>query len=394
MFCPHCGQPHADNASYCGHCGHAIHAVQTNKTVPPSHLYLVKNQVPPLPAKMTMAPSGESQRLVKTHQKESVTNITSSQATAMSGSMSLQSFTDIIHYLSVANPLRIRKGHFTRLTWFILANAAIAISVSIISGGELVQMVPYLIALSSIFPFFMLLMSRSLAISSHHIALIDHTIEDPMAKNLYATVTQLATRAGLKKTPQVGIYDSADMNAFATGFSRHHALVAFSTGLLQSLEDKSIAAVAAHEISHIANGDMVTMALVQSVVNTIINLITIPLKLVNLIAIFDRNIGAAAMWLVFIFRWVLTVILIFFGSLVLHAFSRHREFKADALAARLLDKEAMIIALEELSHDTVRTPKSQTAYASFKINSTSRLWDIFSTHPSIGRRIKALQKLK
>lgn len=303
------------------------------------------------------------------------------------------SFSDIVRFLETASPLHVRKGGLTRLTWFVLANAAIVLSVSIISGGTLVGAMPYLIAISSLFPFLALLFSRWLAMRSHRIALIDEATDDEAAKALRTTVKQLALRAGLKKVPQVGIYESPDMNAFATGFSRNSALVAFSSGLVQTLDDKSIAAVAAHEISHIANGDMVTLALVQSVVNTIVNLITIPLRFINIVAVFDQNIGDAVKWMFTIFRWVLTILLLFFGSLVVRAFSRHREFKADALAARLLDKEAMIGALEALSHDTIHAPRLQRAYSSLKIHSPSRLWDIFSTHPSVERRIKALQKL-
>ncbi len=361
MYCSQCGQPHEDDANFCGHCGQAISTIPIQEPEPVRKLYVVKNS------------------RIKDLQIAPV-------------STSWQSFSEITQYLGSMNPLRVRKGHFTRLSWFILANVAIAVSVSIMSGGQLVQMVPYLILVSSIFPFFVLLFSRWLAIRSHHITLIDPTVDQPMVKDLYETVKQLAARAGLKKTPQVGIYESADMNAFATGFSRHHALVAFSSALVESMDDKSIAAVAAHEISHIANGDMITLTLVQSVVNTIINLITIPLKFVNIVAIFDKNVGTFVKVVVTLFRLILTAILIFLGSLVLKAFSRHREFKADALAAKLLDKGAMITALEQLSHDIIRAPKTQTPYASFKIHSPSRVWDIFSTHPSIERRIKALQK--
>ena len=362
MYCTICGQKNPDDAKFCVHCGQAISTITISKPEPERKLYVVKN-------------SQRNNQQVATDPK------------------SWQSFSAISHYLGTTSPLRVRKGHFTRLTWFMMANIAIAISVSIMSDGQLVQAVPYLILLSSIVPFFVLLFSRWLAIRSHHITRIDDTVDQPMVKDLYETVKQLAAKAGLKKTPQVGIYESADMNAFATGFSRNHALVAFSSALIESMDEKSIAAVAAHEISHIANGDMITLTLVQSVVNTIINLITIPLKFVNIVAIFDENVGALVCVVVTLFRLILTAILIFLGSLVLKAFSRHREFKADALAAKLLNKEAMIAALEQLSHDTTRAPKTQTAYASFKIHSPSRVWDLFSTHPSIDRRIRALQKL-
>lgn len=160
------------------------------------------------------------------------------------------------------------------------------------------------------------------------------------------------------------------------------------------MDEEAIAAVAAHEVAHIANGDMITMALVQSVVNVFVYLITIPLTIIEWIAFFSDNVSAAASWVISILRFLTSTFLFFLGSLVVKAFSRRREFKADKLAAQLLRKESMIHALEQLRHEEPVVLKSQKAYAALKINAPSRWLDLFSDHPSLERRIKALQKLK
>lgn len=298
--------------------------------------------------------------------------------------------------LSVAESgqLVIKDRKLSRIGWFLLANAAIVLSVSAISGGSLIAYTPYLIIFSSLYPFFSLWSSRWLAKRSHGIVIIDSNTEDEGAQALYSIVEDLVHKADLKVMPQVGIYASEEVNAFATGPTRKRSLVAFSSGLLESMDQRSVAAVAAHEISHIANGDMVTLALVQSVVNAAINVISIPLSIIQFVANFSDNVSNAMRFLIWIFRFLLTLVLVLLGSLVVKAFSRHREFKADALAARLLDRDSMVLALSELSHHhTSQLLKGQAAFAAFKIAGPKYWLDIFSTHPSTERRINALQKL-
>ncbi len=210
---------------------------------------------------------------------------------------------------------------------------------------------------------------------------------------LFRLVASLARRADLPKTPEVWIYDSDDMNAFATGPSRSRAMVAFSTGLLKNMDERGIAAIAAHEIAHVASGDMLTLTVVQSVVNAIALIITIPLWIVKALAFFSEEVGVLMYWLISIVSWLITAVVLCLGNLVVLAFSRKREYEADALAARLLDPGAMIHALQTLGTEVPLFPEAQKSYAAFKINNASSWASIFSTHPSIEQRVKRLAML-
>ncbi|MCL6444444.1 MAG: M48 family metalloprotease [Alicyclobacillus sp.] len=210
----------------------------------------------------------------------------------------------IVSRLQAAGPLKFRRGRFARWNWFIFANAGVLLSVTAITGGSLGVLPLLLLPLSCLFPFFALLCSKWLAKSIFKLQLIDGSATDPRLRGLHDVVESLSRRAGLKRTPEVVVYASDDVNAFATGFSRNTALVAFSTALLEKMDERSAAAVAAHEISHVANGDMVTLALVQSVVNSVIYAVTIPLTVVKWIAFFDERVSAGAYYLVAFARWL------------------------------------------------------------------------------------------
>jgi heat shock protein HtpX len=197
-------------------------------------------------------------------------------------------------------------------------------------------------------------------------------------------VEQLARKAGLPAMPEVGIYDSPEVNAFATGPSKRRSLVAFSTGLLRSMNKNEIEGVAAHEIAHIANGDMVTMTLLQGVVNAFV-------------MFFARIIGYAVSQNVreenrHTVQWIVTFILDmalgFLGMIVVFAFSRHREFRADRGGAQYAGKQDMIAALQRLGSNS-RQYDNQPAIAALKIS--GGVGRLFATHPPLEERIAALQ---
>jgi len=206
---------------------------------------------------------------------------------------------------------------------------------------------------------------------------------------LLATVRQHAEAAGIGM-PEVALYDSPDMNAFATGMSKNHALVAVSTGLLQSMNRDQISAVLGHEISHVANGDMVTLALIQGVLNTFVMFLARVIGgLVDSMIQGDREergggIGyfVIVMLLQFVFGLIATVIVM--------AFSRWREFRADAGGARLGGRNAMISALEVLGGNLgpADLPK---AFQAFGISSQEGIGRWFMSHPPIAERIAALK---
>ncbi|MBN8739652.1 MAG: zinc metalloprotease HtpX [Lysobacterales bacterium 69-70] len=205
---------------------------------------------------------------------------------------------------------------------------------------------------------------------------------------LYSTVKRQAEKAGIGM-PEVAIYGGPEMNAFATGMSRDHALVAVSIGLLQNMDRRQIEAVLAHEISHVANGDMVTMGLIQGVLNTfVIFLARIIGSVVDSFLRGDRDNGGGGIGY-FVTVMVAQLVLGVFASMIVMWFSRWREFRADAGSARLEGKDAMISALQRLAagHGESTLPKEVAAFGI-----AGSFGKLFASHPPIEDRIAALQQ--
>ena len=202
---------------------------------------------------------------------------------------------------------------------------------------------------------------------------------------LVSMVEQLARKAGLPVTPEVGIWDSPEINAFATGPSKRNSLVAFSSGLLYSMQKNEVEGVAAHEIAHISNGDMVTMTLLQGVVNAFVMFFARIIAWA--VAQNSRDENRAGIQ--FMVTMVLELLLGVLGMLVVAAFSRHREFRADAGGARYAGKQDMIAALQRLSMNS-RRYDSDPALATLKIS--GGVGRFFASHPPLGDRITALQR--
>jgi heat shock protein HtpX len=222
---------------------------------------------------------------------------------------------------------------------------------------------------------------------------------DPTLQQLVETVHTLARNAGLPKLPEVGIYESDEVNAFATGPSRSRALVAVSTGLLQRMGSHEVTGVLGHEVTHIANGDMVTMTLIQGIINSFVLFLSRILAFVISQAMRsrdDRDSGGG--WLQFILVMVFQVVFSLLGLLVVNWFSRWREFRADAGGARLAGRESMIDALRalrQLNDPEVAAAEAQHAQAfqSLKISGqVSGLSALFATHPPIEQRIARLEQ--
>ena len=212
----------------------------------------------------------------------------------------------------------------------------------------------------------------------------------PVETWLFETVRRQAREAGIGM-PEVAIYDAPEPNAFATGARRDHALVAVSTGLLRGMKREEVEAVLAHEVSHVANGDMVTLTLIQGVVNTFV-------------IFFSRVIGHLVDRLVFRTErghgpgfWIVTIVAqIFLGilaSIIVMWFSRQREFRADAGGARLAGRERMIAALERLKQGHNATLPDQLAAFGISGHRASGFKRLFMTHPPLDERIAALRRL-
>jgi heat shock protein HtpX len=205
---------------------------------------------------------------------------------------------------------------------------------------------------------------------------------------LFNTVRQQAQQAGIGM-PEVAIYDSPEVNAFATGARRDAALVAVSTGLLRKMDKREVEAVLGHEISHVANGDMVTLTLIQGVVNTfVIFLSRIIGRFVDQV-IFKSERGHGPGF--FITVMVAQLVLGLFASMIVAWFSRQREFRADSGGARLAGRQSMIAALERLKQqqEPAQLPDGLQAFGIS--GGLGRFGKLFMTHPPLPERIEALK---
>jgi heat shock protein HtpX len=231
-----------------------------------------------------------------------------------------------------------------------------------------------------------LLMSRVIAKMSMGVKVVNGQSGNQDFDWLYRTVARLVQQAQLPM-PEVGVYDSPEVNAFATGPSKRKSLVAVSTGLLRTMRPEEIEGVLAHEVSHIQNGDMVTMTLIQGVVNAFV------LFLSRIIAGIVRN--AADERYAYVLSFVVTIVLDIFlgilGLMVVAWFSRAREFRADAGGASLAGRANMIGALRRLQGAKHLVDNSQPELATLKINGR-RAMMLLATHPPLEVRIQALER--
>ncbi|WWP02353.1 MAG: protease HtpX [Candidatus Dasytiphilus stammeri] len=222
---------------------------------------------------------------------------------------------------------------------------------------------------------------------------------DEREKWLITTVNQQSKKSGIK-SPQVVIYQAKDINAFATGAFRNNSVVAVSTGLLNNMTKPEAEAVLAHEISHIVNGDMVTMTLLQGVVNTfVIFLSRIIAYIASGLLSGERDMNHNhhhSFHHSLIYMFITTTFEAIFGifaSIITMWFSRRREFSADAGSARLVGKEKMIAALQQLK--TSCAPTEDKTVSAFCINGKkyNSLSEIFMSHPPLDKRIEALRRM-
>lgn len=236
-----------------------------------------------------------------------------------------------------------------------------------------------------------LFMSKSSVMKQMHVQLINKPSNDG-EQWLVDTIRNIADKKGLKM-PDVGIYDANEMNAFATGWNRDSALVAVSTGLLRSMNKKQIEAVLGHELSHVDNGDMVTLTLVQGVVNTFVlvlsNILASVLTAVMAGKDGNRSRVSTSMASNTMF-YVMQTLFGFLGTAVVMWFSRYREYRADAGSADVLGKESMISALEALKGDSSPVTKKSRVVKALCINARD-FGELFMSHPPLEKRIAALQ---
>lgn len=237
--------------------------------------------------------------------------------------------------------------------------------------------------------FISLLMSKFMAKTMMGVQIIDPNSPHGQSEMwLVQTVHRLAQHAGLPKMPEVGIYEGDEMNAFATGPSKSNSLVAVSTGLLRKMSSQEVEGVLAHEVAHITNGDMVTMTLVQGVVNAF------GMFLARVVGHFLSTMvdEEKAPMVRMIATIILDIIFNILGMFVVAYVSRQREFRADKGAAGLGGREKMIAALQRLQHETAPVAAEASPMATMQIsNRRGGIMSLLSTHPSLDERIERLK---
>jgi heat shock protein HtpX len=236
--------------------------------------------------------------------------------------------------------------------------------------------------------FISLLLSRFIAKRALGVKLVNGQTGHAELDWLYNTVSRLAQQANLPM-PEVGYYESAEVNAFATGPSKKKSLVAVSSGLLGGMRREETEGVLAHELAHIQNGDMVTMTLIQGVVNAFVLYLSRVIAGVVRSAVDERY----AFMIGFAVTIVLDIVLGIFGMMIVAWFSRAREFRADAGAATLAGREKMIAALRRLQTTTRLIETAEPELATLKINN-KRAMLLFATHPPLEARIAALESMR
>lgn len=240
-----------------------------------------------------------------------------------------------------------------------------------------------------------LFMSKTMCKTAYGVQIINNpsTYQERL---VYNTVAEFAGRCGFQM-PEVGIYQSPDPNAFATGASKDNALVAVSTGLLDSMTEEEIRGVIGHEISHIQNGDMVTMTLLQGVLNTFVYFFSYIVSqfAVQAMSNRDEEEGGSSGGNFMMFYLINSIMQIIFGigaTLILMWFSRYREYRADAGSAALAGRSTMIHALQALQRGVQPQAAQRASMQALCINSAD-LASLFSSHPPLEKRIEALRSL-
>lgn len=248
--------------------------------------------------------------------------------------------------------------------------------------------------------FISLFTSKFIAKKSMALKIIDPNAAVGEEKNILELIHSLARKAGLKTLPEVGIYNSPELNAFATGPTKNNSLVAVSSGLLQKMNPAEIEGVLGHEITHITNGDMVTMTLILGIINAFALFLSRIVAYVISVGAAgrDNNEGGSISGpgpMFFMLSMIFDILFTFLGSILVAAFSRHREYRADKGGAVLAGRDKMIEALQALQKNMEPEDTRAPSLATLKISHKSGGFRaLFSSHPPLELRIARLQNEK
>lgn len=291
--------------------------------------------------------------------------------------------------------------NFKRIGFILLVNFGVMITLSIIinvlglgsyltgAGINYASLMVFCFIYGMGGAFISLFISKWMAKRMMGVQIIDESqMRDADGQWLFQTVNRLSQAAGLKKMPEVGIYESPEMNAFATGPSQSNSLVAVSTGLLQKMNRTEVEGVLAHEVAHIANGDMITMTMVTGVVNAFGMFLARVIGHFLSTAVDEEKAPMVRM----IATIILDIAFNFLGMFVVAYVSRQREYRADKGGAGLGGREKMIAALERLKNEMSPVPNEKSPMATMQIsNRRGGMLALLSTHPDLEDRIQRLR---
>lgn len=296
-----------------------------------------------------------------------------------------------------------------RVGLFLLVNVMVMVTISItfnvitqVFGIQLPVGYSGLLMMCAVFgfsgSFISLMMSKFMAKRMMGVQIIDPSTRDPELRWIVDTTHAMARKANLPKMPEVGIFDSPEINAFATGPSKSNSLVAVSSGLMRAMTKDEAEGVIGHEVAHIANGDMVTLTLIQGVVNTFVMFLARVLAGIIANQGSDRDgesQGSHGGPMYFILVMVFDIAFAVLASIIVNYFSRLREYRADAGGARFAGRDKMLSGLQKLQAQYKLIEPDNGAAATMKISSkSSGLMKLFSTHPPLEERIKRLQQMR
>ena len=288
---------------------------------------------------------------------------------------------------------------FKVATWTTMGVFATYLLIYIFAGEEMLKYYPLLIVFAFGAPLVSLMTSKATVKRAYNIRMIGNGGARTEKEQLVVdTITLFSQKLNLQKLPEIGVYPSNDINAFATGASKNSAMVAVSQGLLNNMNETEIIGVLAHEMSHVVNGDMLTSTILEGFVSAFSIVIIL---IVNILLSNDRknNRVGSAIASTATFYW-LRGVLNFFGRILASWYSRRREFGADRLAAQITDPSYMksaLLRLQEISEGRVNLQPNDREFAAFKITNNFSMGgfaNLFATHPSLERRIAAIERME
>lgn len=305
----------------------------------------------------------------------------------------------LVSFFSSTMSLLKRIGRLIVLNIAVLATINIILTILIalgidLSGNDHTSLLIFAAVIWFSWALISLFISKWMAKKTYGMTLITAKPSDPKLAAIWDCIESLSYRHGITM-PELGVYQSWEPNAFATGWSQNTWLVAFSTGILKTMTIDELEGVTAHEMAHIINGDMVTMTLLQWVINTFVVFFSyLAARAIDTLLSRDNEEGVLGYWWYYIVYNILNFVFSLLGSLVLMAFSRWREYRADAGASDMVGKHKMIAALQALTK-TIDYPieenQRQESYAMLKISHQPWWLSLFSSHPPLEKRIQALE---